>query len=140
MFPSLAVACRCIGRVLAVVVLVAALAGCAIYYRDPNSGAEHVWGFGHLAVKVTPPFEGKQAIIHRATLTGVAIGTEQGSLGISVGYDRKERITIYDESTAIAIQRPPGNDFFYFRIGTLPPGIILEKRCNDTSDEREEKP
>lgn len=29
--------------------------GCAIYYRDSASGAEHNWEIGHLATKITPP-------------------------------------------------------------------------------------
>ncbi|MGH7773247.1 MAG: hypothetical protein ACREQA_13555 [Candidatus Binatia bacterium] len=30
------------------------LAGCAVHYLDPDTGAEHVWGFGHLVMKVQP--------------------------------------------------------------------------------------
>jgi hypothetical protein len=94
--------------------------GCAIYYRDADSGAEHIWGFGHLAMKATPPLEGKQALIRRATLTGIALGVDDGSLGLSLGWDQRERIIVYDENTALTIQRPPSNDFFYFKIGTYP--------------------
>jgi len=85
-------------------------------------------------MKVTPPLEGKQAIIRRATLTGVAIATGQGSFGISVGYGRNESILIYDENTAISIQRPPINDFFYFKICTAPPGAFSDNDKSNASE------
>ena len=100
--------------------LTVAMQSCAIYYRDADSGAEHIWGFGHLAMKATPPLDGKQTVVRRATLAGVALGIDDGSLGVSVGWDQRERIDVFDESTAVTIERPPSNDFFYFKIGTYP--------------------
>ena len=107
-------------KILLFVIATSLLSGCAVYYRDRETGAEHIWGFGHLSMKVTPPLEEKQALIQRTTLTGVAIGMDNGSLGMSVGFDQREHILIYDENVAITIQRPPSNDFFYFKIGTYP--------------------
>jgi len=99
------------------------LSGCAIYYRDRDTGAEHIWGFGHLAVKTLPPHEGKQALVQRMTLTGFAVGMDNGSLGVSAGYDRREHILIYEENTSITIERHPSNDFFNFKIGTYPAAL-----------------
>ncbi len=93
--------------------------GCAIYYHDTESGADHIWGFGHLAMKATPPLDGKQAIVRKVTLTGAAIGIEEGSFGISVGFDQRERIDVY-ENTLVKIEKPTNKDFFYFKIGTYP--------------------
>lgn len=118
-------------KVFFFIITSAFFSGCAIYYRDRDSGAEHIWGFGHLSLNVTAPSEGKQAIIQRATLTGISASMDDGSLGISAGYDRREHIIIYDENTVITIQRPPSNDFFYFKIGSLP--IELNKESNITS-------
>jgi len=112
------------------------VAGCAVYYRDRESGAEHIWGFGHLSMKVLPPVEEKQALIQRTTLTGMAIGMDNGSLGMSVGFDQREHILIYDENVALTIKRPPSNDFFYFKIGTYP--IELEN-LPDTKNSPEKK-
>jgi len=106
--------------------------GCAVYYRDRESGTEHIWGFGHLAMKVTPPLEGKKALIQKMTLTGVAVGIDNGSMGVSVGYDDREHILIYDENTTITIQRPPSNDFFYFKIGTYPPDLESDAKPSDS--------
>ena len=113
---------------------------CAVYYRDRDSGAEHIWGFGHLSMKVVPPTEGKQAIIQRTTLTGIAVGLDNGSLGLSVGWDQREHILIYDENTAISIQRPPSNDFFYFKIGTYPPDLIRIPAANNSNEKKENQP
>jgi len=88
------------------------MSGCAIYYHDAKTGAEHIWGFGHLVTKVTPPADGKQAVIRRATLTGLALGVEDDSFGFSAGWDRRERITVYDGNTFLAIQRPPATTSF----------------------------
>ena len=105
---------------MVVVIVVVQMSGCAIYYRDADSGAEHIWGFGHLAMKATPPLEGKQALIRKATLTGVAVGVDDGSFGLSIGWDQRERLIVYKESTALTIQPPPSDDFFYFKIGSYP--------------------
>ena len=40
-------------------------AGCAVYFHDVETGADHVWGFGHLAMKVAPESEGKQAVMKK---------------------------------------------------------------------------
>lgn len=112
------------------------LSGCAVYYRDRNTGAEHIWGFGHLSVKTIPPHEGKQALVQRMTLTGLAAGLDNGALGVSAGWDRREHILIYDDNVAVTIQRPPSNDFFDFIIGTYPPNF---EKTHDTTIEVEKK-
>jgi hypothetical protein len=52
-----------VGKISAFVIIGVLLSSCAVYYRDRNSGAEHIWGFGHLSMKVVPPDQGKQAIV-----------------------------------------------------------------------------
>lgn len=116
------------------------LSGCAIYYRDRDTGAEHIFGFGHLSVKIIPPHEGKQALVQRMTLTGLAAGLDNGSLGVSAGWDRREHILIYDENVAVTIQRPPSNDFFYFKIGTYPPDLEKTHAATNGIDTKESLP
>lgn len=112
------------------------LSGCAVYYRDRDTGAEHIWGFGHLSVKTIPPREGKQALVQRMTLTGLAAGLDNGALSVSAGWDRREHILIYDENVAVTIQRPPSNDFFHFKIGTYPPDL---EKTHDSKVRTEKK-
>lgn len=104
-------------RVGLVILIYLVTSGCAIYYRDASSGAEHIWGFGHLATRVTHPEYGKQAIITKAELAGIAFSVDNG-FSISAGWDCRERITVYDENTSIAIGRNPRNDFLLFEIGS----------------------
>jgi hypothetical protein len=108
-----------------IIALFFAIPGCAIYYRDAETGAEHIWGIGHLATKVTVPEDGKQALIRQATVAGVAIGMEEGVVGMSAGWDQRERIVIYDENASIAIQRTEDDNFFLFKFGSQPPMGIL---------------
>jgi len=125
-------------RIIIFVIVGFQLIGCAVYYRDRESGADHIWGFGHLAMKATPPLDGKQALIRRATLTGIALGIDDGSFGMSVGWDQRERIIVYDENTALTIQRPPSNDFFYFKIGSYPFELDTTNDKNQQSPEAKE--
>ncbi len=37
--------------------------GCAVHYYDPKTGAEHIWGVGHLVMKVSAPNEGVRAVV-----------------------------------------------------------------------------
>ncbi len=115
------------------------LSGCAVYYRDRDTGAEHIFGFGHLSVKTIPPHEGKQALVQRMTLTGIAVGMDNGSLGMSAGWDRREHILIYDENVAVTIQRPPSNDFFQFKIGTYPLHFGIPQTIEIAHDKKEQQ-
>jgi len=115
------------------------LPGCAIYYRDRDTGAEHVFGFGHLSVKTIPPHEGKQALIQRMTLTGIAVGMDNGSLGMSAGYDRREHILISGGNTAITIESHPSRDYFYFKVGTYPSDLGYFQSNTSAHDKKEPK-
>ncbi|MCF7964583.1 MAG: hypothetical protein K9L79_03475 [Methylobacter tundripaludum] len=108
-----------------------AVSGCAIYYRDAETGAEHIWGIGHLATKVSAPEDGKQAVIRKATLAGVAFGMEECSVGMSAGWDQRERIAIYDDNTSIAVQRPEDDNSFLFKFGSQPPTPIVPNHNNN---------
>lgn len=103
------------------------LPGCAIYYRDAKTGAEHIWGIGHIATKISAPEDGKQALISKATLTGINFGIEENKIGLSAGFDRRERIVIYDENAAISIIRPESDNFFLFKFGSIPSAAVMPK-------------
>lgn len=109
------------------IIFVFSLSGCAIYYRDAKTGAEHIWGIGHIATKISAPEDGKQAVISKATLTGVNFGIEENKIGLSVGFDRRERIVIYDENAAISIIRPKNDNSFLFKFGSLPSTEVIPK-------------
>lgn len=107
---------------VSIFLIIGLLLSSCIHYID-DSGAEHIWGAGHLVLKVATPDKEKQAIIQRSTITGIAFGLNNESFGLSVGWDQRERILIYDENTLISIQRHPSDDFLRFDIGTDPPDL-----------------
>ena len=126
-------------RIIVIVMVMLFPPGCAVYYHDSDSGALNVWGFGHLKVKAIPKSEEKQAIVQRTTLTGAAVGIDDGTLGMSLGFDRRELIHIYDKNVAITIVRPESDDYFYFKFGTYPMGtfpIELEKTSFEKKENR----
>ncbi len=115
------------------------LSGCAVYYRDHDTGAEHIFGFGHLAVKTIPPHEGKQALVQRMTLAGIAVGLDNGTLGVSAGWDRREHIVISSDNTAMTITRDPSNDFFYFKVGTYPLSLGIPQAIEISPAQKEKQ-
>jgi hypothetical protein len=107
-------------KLVFLMMLIFSVSSCGIYYQDGETGAEHIWGIGHLATKISAPEDGKQASLHKVTLAGIALAMENGELGMSVGWNQRERIAIYDENTAISIQRPEDDNLFKFKFGSKP--------------------
>jgi hypothetical protein len=93
--------------------------GCAIHYYDAKNGAEHLWGFGHIKMKVIPANEGVQAVVKGTETLGfnLAAGTEDYHVGL--GWDYRRRILI-SSNAAIRLEWPDA-DFFNVRVGNNPP-------------------
>ncbi len=94
--------------------------GCAIYYHDADTGADHIWGVGHLSMKTVPDTTNKQILITKRTLSGVVLGLEEFTPTFSIGWNQSERITVLDKNASFAIQRPSNNDYFQFKFGDFP--------------------
>lgn len=93
------------------------LAGCAIHYFDPHTGTEHLWGVGHLKMKVTPVHEGVRGVVRGVEMLGLGIGRD-GSYGyVALGWHNHQRLDILDEDTSIRLEWC-GNDFANVRIGS----------------------
>ena len=104
-------------RLLFVIAMCWALAGCAVHYSDSSTGAEHVWGFGHMVMKATVANEGKKAIVRGVSLLGVGLGLEEGSPFLILGWEERQRVDIVDENTTICLDGPH-NDFLRLRVGS----------------------
>lgn len=102
------------------VALSVVLGGCAFVYTDRDTGAVHVWGFGHLAMRATVPNEGKQGMIRSATTYGLATGVWDHDPFVSVGWERKQTVEIFGDDTSIRIE-PADTDLLGVRIGSRPP-------------------
>jgi hypothetical protein len=116
---------RRLGLAAAAVVHVVA-PGCAIHYYDPKTQTEHVWGFGHMAIKVSTPNEGVRAIVRGVDTVGVGIGSLPGHGYIAAGWQSVRRMEIVEESTAVRLEWPTA-DFFSVRVGSEFPGFITDE-------------
>ena len=104
---------------LLAITAVTLLSGCAVHYYDTKSGTEHLWGFGHLKMKVTPQSEGVQAVVKGVETLGFNLAAGKEDYHIGVGWDYRRRIDI-SSNAAVRIEWPTG-DFFNVRVGAKPP-------------------
>jgi hypothetical protein len=93
------------------------LSGCAVQYYDPDTGTTHVWGLGHMTMKVNPPNEGLQAVVRATSLLGLSLGRTSGRTYLTLGYDTEQQTDIVAESTAVRLEWPSG-DLFNLRAGS----------------------
>jgi hypothetical protein len=89
-------------------ILVVALAGggCAVRYLDPETGTEHLWGIGHLTIKVTRPSANVHAIVTGASTVGLAVGKVADERYLAVGLARQERAEVAQTDTTVCVERP----------------------------------
>jgi len=97
--------------------------GCAIHYFDPETGTEHLWGFGHLKMKVSTPNEGMQAVVRHTGTVGIAAGYLDQEGYIQAGVHWTERLDVISEDTAIRFEWPD-NDLFNVRVGSELPALF----------------
>ncbi len=109
---------RSVRQVALTVVFALALlqsSGCAITYRNAETGAVHLWGFGHLSMRATVPEGDKKAVIQGASTAGVSAGTWNGSVFLTAGWNRHQTVEIIDPDTYVRIEAPD-NDLLNLNI------------------------
>ena len=90
---------------------------CAVHYFDPHTGTEHLWGVGHLKMKVTPVHEGVRGVVRGVEMLGLGIGRD-GSYGyVALGWHNHQRLDILDDNTSIRLEWC-GSDFANVRVGS----------------------
>ncbi len=111
------------------------VSGCAVHHFDEDAGVEHVWGFGHMQMKVQEPNEGVQSVVSGVESFGAAVGNTRNGGFVSLGWLRNSSINIIDEDAQFRLDWP-SNDFFSVRVGsdlpvatdiTAEPSINLKK-------------
>ena len=95
----------------------AAAHGCAFHHYDKTTDTEHIWGFGHMKMKVTPPFEGLQTIVRGTDVLGLSLGIGKQQNYITAGWHRTQRLDVVADSTAIRYEWPD-SDFAKVRVGS----------------------
>lgn len=115
----------------------ASLQACAIHYYDGATQTEHIWGFGHMAMKVSEPREGVRAIVRGVDTLGIGVGSISGQSYVIAGWQSVRRLEVVGERTQARLEWP-NSDFFAIRVGNQPPHGIAEQAV-DPSREGEEK-
>ena len=95
----------------------ALLSGCAVQYYDPETGASHVWGFGHMSMKMSPPNEGLQAVIRGTRVLGLSLGRVRDRTYLTFGYDSEQQTDVMADDTSVHLEWPAG-DLFNVRVGS----------------------
>ena len=116
-----------ITRALIALPLLLAQPGCAVHYYNPDTGVEHLIGFGHMKMKVQEPNEGVRAIVTGTETIGVAAGTIEEGVHFAAGWNRSSRLKAIDKDTSVRFEWPT-NSLINVRVGSLPPGIEEEDK------------
>ena len=122
-------------KVHTVLLILLLLQGCTVYYYDPKTGAEHVWGIGHMAMKATVPQDGHRAVVRRTDVFGIATGVGDEGGYLALGWDGVQRVNILDTNTAVNLQWS-NCDFLSLRVGSPAPTTAPDP----TQKTKEEKP
>jgi hypothetical protein len=109
--------------------------GCAVHYFDAKNNTEHIWGVGHMAMKVGAPNEGLKAVAVRTDVVGVAVGSLQKDVHLELGWGARQRIEIVDENTALCLAWPKGS-FYNARVGSRFPFELEHRSDSETKEER----
>jgi hypothetical protein len=113
-------------RIKIVVLILAAIAllsGCAIHYFDPETGTEHLWGIGHMRMKIGDANEGVRAVFAGTDTLGMAAGSTVYDRYVALGWQRLSRLQVVGEDTAVRLEWPT-SDLFSVRAGSeLPPDL-----------------
>ena len=120
-------------RVLCLVVIHLS-SGCAVHSYDEKTGVEHVWGFGHIAMRAVDANEGLQGVVRETEFVGLAFSSCPQELFLSVGYSKQHRLHIIDEDTQIRLEWPTA-DMLNIRIGSaFPYGSknVIKEEAKDT--------
>ena len=97
--------------------------GCALHYYDPDTGTEHLWGIGHMRMKVGETNEGVRAVVTGTDTVGIAGGSGPSERYLTIGWQRLSRLQVLDSDTSIRLEWPR-SDFSSVRVGNdLPPAL-----------------
>ena len=114
---------KLVARRAVVVLLGLSSHGCAIQYFDPRSGTEHLFGIGHMAMRVQPSQDGIKAVADRTDDLGFSVGTTPEGFQLGVGWNARQRVQMIDPDAQVCMAWPVGS-FLDVRVGTsFPEGM-----------------
>ncbi len=104
-------------NVVVLLMLSTLISGCTVHYFDQKTGAEHIWGFGHLVMKASSPKEGHRALIRGTDVAGLALGKSDAGGYLIVGWEQRRLVEIIDQNTSLRLEWPNTN-FLNLRVGS----------------------
>ena len=107
---------------------------CGLHYYDPDTGVDHLWGVGHLKMKLTSPVEGVRATITGVQMLGVGVSLGETNHYAQVGWSDIRLLRILHKSTCVRLDWP-SNDMFSVRVGTVPPNLINDPNLSQSIQE-----
>ena len=113
--------------------------GCAIHYYDPKTGTEHIWGIGHMKMKVASENEGLQAVVRGTNTVGLSVGMADNQNYISIGWQQLQGLTVVPRGSALRLEWPD-SDFVNVRVGSQFPGITAAQELNTDKSPKETPP
>jgi hypothetical protein len=96
--------------------------GCSVHYFDPQTRTEHVWGFGHMRMRVAPPAEGLQAVVRGTDVAGLSVGCAEKQTYLTAGWHRLRTVDIVADSASVRLEWPKG-DLADLRVGSALPEL-----------------
>ena len=85
--------------------------GCAIYYHDNLDNSDHLYGFGHLAMKTITNGSTQIAVAKQISTLGSELHAGD-RVGISLGWSSEEEVDIFDKSVTVSLEKPSGDSLF----------------------------
>lgn len=93
--------------------------GCAVQYVDEETGTRHLFGFGHMKIRVSDASEGVRSVATGVETLGISttFGSEYNQFAL--GYNNFFNLKVADDS-AVRLDWPD-DDPFHIHVGTIPP-------------------
>jgi len=108
-------------RLASFLTLLSPTPGCAIHHYDARTQTEHVWGFGHVALKVQREDGAVQGTLRRWESLGLVVGRDAREAVLGLGWVRRDRLEALRPDASIFVEGP-FSDFLDLRIGGEPLG------------------
>lgn len=97
--------------------------GCAVHYFDSDTNTEHIWGIGHMKMRIADAEEGVQAVVRGNGVIGFSVGRLDQLYYLTAGWHRTQRLDAIADNTCLRFEWP-SSDFAKVRIGTNFPPMV----------------
>ncbi len=116
-----------------VVAILTTLAGCALHYYDTDTGTEHIWGVGHMAMKVGSTAVELGSVARRTDVLGVSVGRRQDEgAHLEIGWAATQRVDILQNDTKLCLAWRDSS-FYQVRVGDVFP-LAMDDCTKSTED------